>query len=232
MSALGPLAEAQRYGDVRATDATAIAGVFDGLVVRVLAGLLPACASLDDDAASVMIEHISATQQALALVDHPARRAAYPEVLKRLAETAGHGRVHGRATRVLHDTGTWTAAQVEARLGRALSHGTPPAVGAAFVEGFLAGSGTVLVHDADLLGVVDRWLSALPPEAFDETVPLLRRTFGAFQAAERRQLGVLVAGGARPQLAPYGDDVDPARLGAVLTTVRYLLGLARPDGVR
>ena len=35
----------------------------------------------------------------------------------------------------------------------ALSGGTPPAAGAAFVEGFLAGSGSVLVHDADLLAV-------------------------------------------------------------------------------
>ena len=182
---------------MRATDLTSIAAVFDGIVVRVLAGLVPACASLDDEAAAAMIEHISSAQQALALVDHPARQRAYPEVLERLTEQAGHGRVLGRATRVLHDTGYWPSAQVEARLGRALSPGTPPATGAAFVEGFLAGSGTVLVHDAELLAIVDRWLSSLTPHAFDETVPLLRRTFGAFEAAERRQLGVLVAGGGR-----------------------------------
>ncbi len=225
MAALGPLAHASRYGDVRATDTAAIESVFDGLVVRVLAGLLPACASLDDDAAAAMIEHISATQQALALVDHPARRRAFPEVLERLTEQAGHGRVHGRATRVLHDSGHWDSSRVEARLARALSPGTPPAVGAAFVEGFLAGSGTVLVHDADLRAVVDRWLSSLNPQAFEETVPLLRRTFGAIEAAERRQLGVLVAGGARPHTPTIGTDVDPARLAAALTTVRHLLGL-------
>jgi hypothetical protein len=226
MAALAPLAHAQRYGDVRTTDASAIGSVFDGLVVRVLAGLLPVCASLDGDAAAVMIEQISAMQQALALVDHPARRRAYPELLEQLAEQqAGHGRVHGRATRVLHDSGRWNASRVEARLGRALSAGTPPAVGAAFVEGFLAGSGTVLVHDAELRAVVDRWLSSLTPQAFDETIPLLRRTFGAFEAAERRQLGVLVAGGERPVLPTFGADVDPARLDAVLVTVRHLLGL-------
>ena len=229
MAALGPLAHASRYGDVRSTDVSSIGAVFDGLVVRVLAGLLPACASLDDDAAGAMIEHISATQQALALVDHPARRRAYPEVLEQLAEQAGHGRVHGRATRVLHDSGWWTAARVEARLGRALSPGTPPAVGAAFVEGFLAGSGTVLVHDADLRAVVDRWLSSLTPQAFEETVPLLRRTFGAFEAAERRQLGVLVAGGARPTTPVFGADVDPRRLAAAMVTVRHMLGLPITD---
>mgnify|MGYP007008171643 CR=1 FL=1 len=53
-------------------------------------------------------------------------------------------RVHGRAARLLHDGGAWTTRDVEQRLGQALSGGTPPATGAAFIEGFLAGSGTVL----------------------------------------------------------------------------------------
>lgn len=147
-------------------------------------------------------------------------------MLEQLAETAGHGLVHGRATRILHDAGRWGSGTVERRLGRALSGGTPPASGAAFVEGFLAGSGAVLVHDTDLLALVDGWLSALPPQAFDETVPLLRRTFGAFESAERRQLGRLVAGEQREVVAGYGPDLDPMRVDAALVTVRHLLGLA------
>ncbi|MAT03483.1 MAG: hypothetical protein CL424_00315 [Acidimicrobiaceae bacterium] len=225
MAALGPLATAQRYGDVRATDREALASVFDGLVVRVLAGLAPACASLDDEAATLMVERLSEAHQALALVEHPARHRAYPEVLEQLAATAGHGLVQGRATRILHDAGRWGSSTVEHRLGRALSGGTPPAVGAAFVEGFLAGSGTVLVHDTDLLAVVDRWLSSLRPQAFEETVPLLRRTFGAFESAERRQLGRLVAGEQREIAAGYGEGLDAERVDAALVTVRHLLGL-------
>ncbi len=146
-------------------------------------------------------------------------------MLEQLSDGAGHGRVHGRATRILHDSGHWTPHQVEQRLGRALSYGTPPAVGAAFVEGFLAGSGTVLVHDADLRSVVDRWLSSLTPQAFDETVPLLRRTFGAFESAERRQLGRLVAGEEREVVSGFGPGHDDARAAAALVTVRHLLGL-------
>ena len=125
--------------------------------------------------------------------------------------------------------GYWPSAHVEARLGRALSPGTPPATGAAFVEGFLAGSGTVLVHDSELLAVVDRWLSSLTPDAFAETVPLLRRTFGAFEAAERRQLGVLVAGGGSTVPPAIGTGIDPERLAAAMVTVRHLLGLPVHD---
>lgn len=232
MGALAPLAQAQRYGDVRATDASAVASVFDGLVVRVLAGLGPACASLDDGAAALMVERLSGVQQALALVDHRARHRAFPEVLEQLAEGAGHGRVQGRATRILHDSGRWAPAAVERRLGRALSPGTPPATGAAFVEGFLAGSGTVLVHDGDLRAVVDRWMSSLQPQAFAETVPLLRRTFGSFESAERRQLGRLLAGEDRELLTGFGPGLDEARALATISTVRELLGLVpgRGDG--
>ena len=162
MDTLGPLAGALRYGDVRGTDAAALRIVFDELVVRVVAGLGSAAEGLDDDAARAMIERMSAVQAALAVVDHPARHTEFPAVLARLAERRRvHGLVHGRATRLLHDGGQWAPPDVEARLGRALTPGTPAADGAAFVEGFLAGSGTVLLHDDQLLDVVDGWIASL-----------------------------------------------------------------------
>ena len=46
MDALGPLARARRYGDVRGTDGGALDTVLAGLVVRVAAGLRPACTGL------------------------------------------------------------------------------------------------------------------------------------------------------------------------------------------
>lgn len=233
MEALGPLATAQRYGDVRGTRRDAVRSVFDGLVVRVLAGLVPACRALDDEAAAAMTERISETQHALGLLDHPARRGAFPRVLAQLADratTPGTGMLAGRATRVLHDAAAWDAATVGRRLGQALSGGTPPAVGAAFVEGFVAGSGTVLVHDTGLRDIVDAWLAGLAPDAFDATVPLLRRTFGAFEPAERRQLARLVAGAPPESRAAWGPDLDPARLAEVLVTVRAMLGLPQQNG--
>ena len=230
MSALGPLAQAQRYGDVRATDVSALRSVFDGLVVRVLAGAVVACASLDDAAARVMVERMSGVQAALALVDHPARHTGFPEVLGQLADGRAHGLVQGRATRLLHDGDDWEAVRVEHRLGRALSSGTPPAIGAAFVEGFLAGSGTVLLHDADLRDLVDRWLSSLAADSFTDVIPLLRRTFGAFEAAERRQLGRLLAGESREAPVGFGPGIDPARAAAALRTVRLAFGLPIDSG--
>lgn len=236
MDVLAPISSALRYGDVRATDASSLRQVFDGLVVRVLAALVPACSSLDDEAAAQMVERLTTVQTALSMLDHPARRAAFPRVLAQLAErsgerseSSGRGLIAGRATRLLHDGDVWDAGQVERRLGRALSPGTPPLVGAAFVEGFLAGSGVVLVHDTELLGVVDRWLSSLRSDAFDGVMALLRRTFGGFEAAERRQVMSLLMGRSVDRVTGFGDDVDPDRAASVLVTVRHLLGVAQRD---
>ncbi len=223
-----PLANALRYGDVRATDASSLRAVFDGIVVRVCAGLVPACDRLDDDAAAHMVERLTGVQTALAMLDHHARSRTFPNALVQLAHRHPHrhGLISGRATRLLHDGGVWSAAQVDQRLGQALSAGTAPADGAAFVDGFLAGSGTVLLHDTDLLTVVDRWLSSLTPEAFDAVLPLLRRTFGGFEAAERRQMMALLTGGDLRRVTGFGAGVDAERASAALVTVRHLLGLA------
>lgn len=224
---LGPLARVLRYGDVRGTPAHAVRSVLDGLVVRVVSGLVLACRSLSAEQAAAMVERVSEAQAALALIDHPARRAEWPAALVLLTERPDvHPLVQGRATRLLHDSGVWASAAVGARLGRGLSASVPPASSAAFVEGFLAGSGTVLVHDRDLLSVLDDWLSSLSTDAFMAVVAVLRRTFGAFEPAERRQLGLLLADRAVESPWPFGHDLDPDRAAAAMQTVRHLLGVA------
>jgi hypothetical protein len=232
LDVMPPLAAALRYGDVRGTDAATLRSVVDGIVVRILAGLRAAARSLDGDAATIMSERLSSFQGALAVLDHPARHDGLPAALVALAADAGHGLVQGRATRLLHDAGVWSADTVQRRMSQALSGGTPPARGAAFVEGFLAGSGSVLVHDTDLLGVLDGWVTSLPHDAFDAIIVLMRRTFGAFEAAERRQLMAVLMGRGVQRTVGFGDDVDPARSAAALVTVRHLLGLPVDDADR
>jgi hypothetical protein len=226
LDAVPALASVLRYGDVRDTDSAGLNVVADGMIVRVLAGVRSAARSLDDAAAVAMAERLAAFQGALALLDHPARGSAWPTVLESLAGPPGHGLVQGRATRLLHDAGVWPPDRVQRRMSQALTGGTAPASGAAFVEGFLAGSGAVLVHDTDLLAVIDTWISSVTPEAFDSMLVLLRRTFGAFEAAERRQVMAVALGlGSEPRLA-VADDVDDRRARAALATVRAMLGLA------
>lgn len=229
IDALVPLARARRYGDVRGTDTAALDEVIDGLAVRIAAGLAPACASLDDDSSAAMAERLGAAQAALGLVTHPARVDLWPRSLAQVADhPSAHGLLRGRAARLLVDAEYWTSDDAAGRLSRSLSPGTPPLAGASFVEGFLAGSGTVLLHDAALLGLLDRWLAGLGASAFTDVAPLLRRTFGGFDIGERRRIGQLVAGrgdGRAP--APFGWDLDPGRVALAEATVHALLGVRR-----
>ena len=61
--------------------------------------------------------------------------------------------------------------------------------------------------------------------AFVATVPLLRRTFGAFEPAERRQLGMLLSDQLPVTATGFGTGVDDGRAAAALVTVRQLLGV-------
>ncbi|WP_219825162.1 DUF5682 family protein, partial [Streptomyces roseicoloratus] len=66
--ALPALARSLRYGDVRATDTTALGEVAAGLAERICVGLPPACAALDTDAAADMRDRLDAVHTAIALL--------------------------------------------------------------------------------------------------------------------------------------------------------------------
>ena len=95
------------------------------------------------------------------------------------------------------------------------------------MEGFLAGGGMLLVHDERLLRLVDAWLAAIPADAFVSVLPLLRRTFSAFAAPERRMIGEKARSldGTAPRGGgPAASDVDHERAALVLPTLATLLG--------
>ncbi|MEO6126109.1 MAG: DUF5682 family protein [Ilumatobacteraceae bacterium] len=228
MDALPALARTVRYGDVRGTDARSLEAVLHGMVVRIAAGLVPSCTGLDADSAAALGRSIDDTRSALSLLADESLFAPFYGALGELVERERvHAGLQGRATRLLADASVLDPATVERRVSRALSLGTPPADGAAFVEGFLGGSGTVLVHDAELLGLIDRWLSTLDGEAFIETLPLLRRTFATFEVAERREIGERVRHGSAAIDRGDMSSLDAERVAAGLETIALLLGAPR-----
>jgi hypothetical protein len=231
MAALPALVRALRYGDVRGTATGPLRTVVDGLVVRVCVGLPPAVSGLDDDAARDFLGHVDSVHGALALLADDAHlerwRAALTALIAR-PETL-HGLLEGRITRLLLDAGRLD--DVPARMARAVSVGAAPARAAAWVEGFLSGGGLVLVHDEELLRLVDGWIAGLPADAFTDVLPLLRRTFGAYAAAERRAIGERVRrAGAAPAgpSRPPGDDLDGKRAAPAVATALRVLGWEAP----
>ncbi|MEV4757360.1 DUF5682 family protein [Micromonospora sp. NPDC049559] len=243
MAALPPLARTLRYGDVRGTDLPALRTVTAGLLVRICVGLPAAVGSLSDDAARALRDRIDAVHAATALLGDELRER-WLETVSALAARGVHGGsgggVHdgsggarpihgllaGRLTRLVQDAGRVPSPEVRRRMGLALSVGTPPAQGAQWIEGFLAGRGLLLVHDAALLALVDEWLTGVDGDTFTEVLPLLRRAFGTFAAPERRAIGERVRQGT-PGAGPgatAGAPLDHERAARVLPTLSALTG--------
>lgn len=105
------------------------------------------------------------------------------------AESGVHGLVSGRVNRILLDAEALPIETVSARLSRRLSRGTEPEQAAAWVDGFLEGEALLLLHETELLRLLDEWVASVDDTTFEDLLPLLRRTFSRFQAPERRQIG-------------------------------------------
>ncbi|MGW6206762.1 DUF5682 family protein [Streptomyces sp. NPDC055089] len=252
--ALPALARTLRYGDVRATDTAALGEVAAGLAERICVGLPPACTGLDADGAAALRRQVDGVHTAIGLlagavpVNADGLRARWRSVLHRLtARDTVAGVIRGRAARLLLDDGHLAQGEAARLMGLALSPGTPPADAAAWIEGFVggaAGGGMLLVHDERLLALVDSWLTGVPAGTFTDVLPLLRRTFSAYEPGVRRTLGELVrrgpAAGADPgtgavpgrePTAPgFGPALDAARADAVVPVLRLLLGLDAATG--
>ncbi|MEW5788830.1 MAG: DUF5682 family protein [Pseudomonadota bacterium] len=226
LAAIPPLAQVLRYGNVRRTDAGMVEHLLDCLAPRAAIGLAGACASLDDEAARTMRDHIVGTHQALALLARPELLADWHRALGQIAHLgASHGLVCGLAARLLFDDRKESPEDTARRMSQALSLGNDPAPAADWLEGFLNQSGMVLLHDPALWTLVDDWLTGLVEDHFLRVLPLLRRAFSAFTGPERRQLGERAlqpaAGTARTETA----DWDATRAEAVLPLLRELLGV-------
>ncbi|MEV0411988.1 DUF5682 family protein [Streptomyces sp. NPDC050448] len=233
--ALPALARSLRYGDVRGTDASALGTVAGGLAERICVALPPACAAgLDADAAGELRGHVDGVHGAIGLLDDvDGLRERWSAVLRALAgRDAVPGVIRGRAARLLLDDGRLPAKETARLMGLALSPAAAPPDAAGWIDGFAGGGtggGTLLVHDDRLLGLIDAWLVSVPEGAFIDVLPLLRRTFGAYEPGVKRTLGELVRRGPSAKPAPdrapegFAPALDPARADAVLPVLGLLL---------
>lgn len=227
MDALPPLGLILRYGNVRKTDAGLVEPLVEGLLARICAGLLPACGSLDDDAAGQMRGRLDAVSGALSTLARAEFNEQWHAELRKLAEADIHGLVAGRAWRILLDARACDTRLAAMRVALALSPGNDPGQASAWVEGFLSGSGAVLVHDETLLAIIDGWVCSLTPALFEQVCPIARRTFSTFAKPERRLIGESLkrGGGVVQRPASEGEaEYDPARGHLVDPVLRLILG--------
>lgn len=197
LGALPPLANAFRYGTVRQTDASLLAHVLDGLIVRAAISLPLACVALDEEAAATMRKVMLDAHAAIRLRGAEPQTDAWLRALTHVAEQrTSTPLLQGAAARVLVDEGRWSVTQAGDALALHTSAGAEPAQAAAWLEGFLHQSAAALLHDAAFWSLIDAWLCGLSEEHFMTALPLVRRTFATLSQTDRRQLGERAARGA------------------------------------
>ena len=82
-----------------------------------------------------------------------------------------------------------------------------------------------MIHDRDLLAVLDDWLVGLPERDFTDVLPLVRRTFGTFDASIRRNIGSRVAGLDQPSKRSATTAFDAELAAPAVAVVAGILGL-------
>jgi hypothetical protein len=229
MQALPPLAQVSRYGNVRKTDMAMLSTLVDGLVVRICIGLPNACYSLDDDASASMFGHITAVNEAIALLQQENQIQLWQQTLLQLSDKQHiHGLISGCACRILFDAKALSADEMAARFSLALSVANEPSYSAAWLEGFLKGSGMILLLDDVLWNILNGWITHLEGEIFANLLPLLRRTFANFSPAERRKMGEKAKGNTATSSTTsfkQAADFDTFRAEQALPVVCQLLGI-------
>jgi hypothetical protein len=229
LATLPPLADTLRYGAARAVEEAALAALFVRLIETICVGLPLAAHGLDTEAAVLFRRQLVEADRAAALAADPQRLADWRTALGGLVEGEATPLVAGAAARLLYDAGILPPEGAGRALGRALSPARPAAEAGAWLEGFLAGGGEVLLHDRPLLRAIDAWLCALPEPVLIESLPLLRRALAGLDRSQRRRLldaALASAGGtAAAPAAADDEDTDPPGWSEALPLLHTILGM-------
>lgn len=196
MKSLPNLTHALRYGNVRNVDTTLLSNVVSLIMERVFISLPMACAAVDEEASNQLLELVFKLNESVATLQKEEQLEEWKKTLD-IISLSNHSSplVAGYTTRLLHDYNVVDNDELEKRFGLALSTGNDYSKSAYWIEGFLKGSGTILLIDEKLWAIINTWLNQLDLDTFTNVLPLLRRTFSTFTAPERRKLGEKAKGG-------------------------------------
>lgn len=226
MQVIPGLVSITRYGNVRKTDATLVLAIVESMITRVCISLPSASTGIADDAALNLLESFVQINEAVSLLQHEESTQQWLQALRIISTSKQSSPVlGGYSTRLLVDHKLIAGDELVKQFFYAMSAATAPSVAAAWLEGFLKGSGTILLIDQDLWSVVNTWVDSLTEEVFIDVLPLLRRTFAAFSKPERRRLGEKVKTGSSGSISAKASTAfDEERGKQGIPIIMRLLG--------
>ena len=230
MQAVPSLVNVVRYGNVRKTDSEQVLLIVQSMITRVCIGLPNAVVNLVEEAAQTISEAIAGVHAAISLLQEKPITEQWQRTLYQIADAGNSAPlIAGYATRLLADYKTLQGDALINVFHFRMSRAAAPDRSAAWLEGFLKGSGSILLIDEDLWTLVNQWVASLDKETFTQLLPLLRRTFAAFTPPEKRKLGEKVkSGGITTGIkTSVESSIDEERAKRGLPVVMQLLGLIK-----
>jgi len=226
MEVIPGLVNVSRYGNVRKTDADLVLGIATSMITRICISLPAGCTAIDEDAAMHLLELFQKMNDAVNVLQQADITQLWQQTLSVIANGKNTAPViAGYSTRLLADYKLIAGDDLVKSFYYAMSTATAPAVAAAWLEGFLKGSGTILLIDNDLWDVVNNWVQQLDEGTFMQVLPLLRRTFSNYSKPERRKLGEKVkTGGSGSSTMKTTTGIDETRAKKGIPVMMELMG--------
>ncbi|MCB0661347.1 MAG: hypothetical protein KDC24_01300 [Saprospiraceae bacterium] len=224
LEALPHLAQTFRYGNVRKTDQDAVRGMAAEMVPRMTIGLPAVCTGIDEDVAAEILKRLLQANHAIGLLQENSLENYWWNAMEQISKNPHtHPLLMGLTTRLLFDKGIQGLEPTSRQMYLHLSSVQEARDGAYWLAGFLHGSGLLLIHQPELWTIVDEWVSQLEPDRFEDLLPILRRTFSTFSAAERSKMLELVRKGKAATSVKSTSNSNDTAIEAVLPLIRKLL---------
>lgn len=190
MEVLPSLVNSLRYGNVRKTDGDMLRLIVNGLITRICISSPNACQSVDEDSAHNLLNIFFKLNDSIMLLQQEEQLKDWHKTLILISENKNSSPIiSGYTNRLIYDYKLRSDEEFENAFSLFMSSSNEYSHTALWLEGFLKGSGTILLLDNALWNLIHQWVQSLNDTQFVLVLPLLRRTFSQFSQPERKKLG-------------------------------------------
>ncbi len=226
MEAIPSLVQVFKYGNQRKSEVKFLKQLIEEILIRINIGLPALCVSIEEEQAKEILTAIIQTNNAIQLFNSLEYINRWHYTLEHIKNTEeAHAMLRGLSLRLLFDQDKLDQEAVKYSIVDAIHTATERLQFAYWMEGFLNGSALLLIHNPPFWNVLNDWIESLDKEDFKAILPILRRTFTSFSAAERQKMLHLARFGFTEFEQQQEEETNPERAKEVIAVVKSLLGM-------